>query len=138
MTTVVVNAHPAAVEQAVESLCRQGLSTSVTGLRNTGELRYLKLTGPTEEVLHREDPRGRFNLTTRQVEILAYLATGHTRGQIARRMGVKASTVRTHMRHLYRRMGVANLTSASAAAVLLGYRHGYLTTNDTVQEGHQQ
>lgn len=136
MTTVVVNAHPEAIRAAAQDLTNQGVVTTVTRTRNVGELRYLQVAAKPEEMLHRAENRGRFDLSDRQVEILGYLANGHTMAQIGNRLGLELSTVKTHLKRLYRRMGVDGLTGAAPAAVLLGYQHGYLHTEETtVQEG---
>jgi DNA-binding CsgD family transcriptional regulator len=51
-------------------------------------------------------------LTTRQLELLQYVAQGYTNTQIARRMQLSEGTVRTHLNHIYERLGVASRTAA--------------------------
>ena len=51
-------------------------------------------------------------LTPRQFAILCALANGKTVKQVALSMGVAASTIRTHMHHAYRRLGVTCDTQA--------------------------
>jgi DNA-binding CsgD family transcriptional regulator len=53
-------------------------------------------------------------LTPRQHDLLGLVAAGHTNTQIARRLGVSESTVRTHLENIYRRLQV----SSRAAAVI--------------------
>jgi DNA-binding CsgD family transcriptional regulator len=51
-------------------------------------------------------------LTTRQLELLQYVAQGYTNRQIARRMRLSEGTVRTHLNHIYERLGVTSRTAA--------------------------
>ncbi|TCN32152.1 regulatory LuxR family protein [Kribbella orskensis] len=51
-------------------------------------------------------------LTARQLELLQYVAQGSTNAQIARRMRLSEGTVRTHLNHIYERLGVTSRTAA--------------------------
>ncbi|MFG1625305.1 response regulator transcription factor [Kribbella sp. NPDC049227] len=51
-------------------------------------------------------------LTPRQLELLQYVAQGYTNTQIARRMQLSEGTVRTHLNHIYERLGVTSRTAA--------------------------
>ncbi|WP_165553943.1 helix-turn-helix transcriptional regulator [Kribbella capetownensis] len=51
-------------------------------------------------------------LTPRQLELLQYVAQGYTNTQIARRMQLSEGTVRTHLNHIYERLGVTSRTVA--------------------------
>jgi DNA-binding CsgD family transcriptional regulator len=51
-------------------------------------------------------------LTSRQLELLQYVAQGYTNTQIARRMQLSEGTVRTHLNHIYERLGVTSRTAA--------------------------
>ena len=55
-------------------------------------------------------------LTARHWDLLRLLAAGHTNAQIARRLGICESTVRTHLENLYRRLDVTSRTAAVARA----------------------
>ncbi|RDB65066.1 helix-turn-helix transcriptional regulator [Eggerthella sinensis] len=48
-----------------------------------------------------------YDLTRREEEILALLLQGRTRSEIARELFVSGDTVKTHIRNLYRKTGVA-------------------------------
>lgn len=48
-----------------------------------------------------------FDLTRREEEVLALLLKGCTRAEIARELFVSGDTVKTHIRNLYRKTGVA-------------------------------
>ncbi|MFL5890460.1 MAG: response regulator transcription factor [Solirubrobacteraceae bacterium] len=56
-------------------------------------------------------------LTERQVEILDRIARGEGRPEIARALGVSESTVRSHTKELYRRLGVNERAHAVAVAL---------------------
>lgn len=53
-------------------------------------------------------------LTTRESELLDLIATGATNAQVAERMWVSPETVRTHLEHIYLKLGVSNRTAALA------------------------
>jgi DNA-binding NarL/FixJ family response regulator len=56
-------------------------------------------------------------LTQRQVEILDRMARGEGRPEIARALGLSESTVRTHTKELYKRLGVNERAHAVAVAL---------------------
>ena len=55
-------------------------------------------------------------LTPRQHDLLRLLAAGHTNSQIARRLGISAGTVRTHLENIYDKFGVSSRTAAVTRA----------------------
>ncbi len=74
--------------------------------------RYLfKLAGApqarTESGLH---------LTAKERQTLEHLGRGHSYAETGRLMGVSVSTVQTHVRHLYRKLGAHSQTQAVARA----------------------
>jgi DNA-binding NarL/FixJ family response regulator len=56
-------------------------------------------------------------LTARQLEILNRMARGEGRPEIARALGVSESTVRSHTKELYKRLGVNERAHAVAVAI---------------------
>ena len=56
-------------------------------------------------------------LTDRQIEILDHMARGEGRPEIARALGLSESTVRTHTKELYKRLGVNERAHAVAVAL---------------------
>ena len=51
-------------------------------------------------------------LTAREIEILRHLATGATNRQLARALFISEATVKTHLVHVYDKLGVDNRTQA--------------------------
>lgn len=75
----------------------------------------------------RRSPRGGASLelpllTGREHEIFALMADGLSGPQIAKSLYVSPNTVKTHLRHLYKKLGVSD----RAAAVAKGIRQGIL------------
>jgi HD-GYP domain-containing protein (c-di-GMP phosphodiesterase class II)/DNA-binding CsgD family transcriptional regulator len=61
-------------------------------------------------------------LTDREVEVLRLLARGALKKQVARRLGIGAGTVHTHVTHIYEKIGV----NSRAAAALFAMEHQLL------------
>jgi DNA-binding NarL/FixJ family response regulator len=55
-------------------------------------------------------------LTPREVQLLELLATGLTNRAIARQLFISEATVKTHLVHIFGKLGVDNRTSAIAVA----------------------
>jgi NarL family two-component system response regulator LiaR len=58
-----------------------------------------------------------YDLTSRQLEILALLAAGLSNRAIAEKLSISLSTVRFHISNILSKMGVANRAEAAARAV---------------------
>ncbi|CAM3260360.1 Transcriptional regulatory protein DegU [Arthrobacter ulcerisalmonis] len=56
-------------------------------------------------------------LTRREVELLELLATGLSNRAIAQQVFISEATVKTHLVHIYGKLGVDNRTAAIAEAV---------------------
>ncbi|GAA0487739.1 LuxR C-terminal-related transcriptional regulator [Microbacterium aurantiacum] len=59
-------------------------------------------------------------LTSREQELLAYLPTRLTNVELAQRCYVSVNTIKTHVSHIYRKLGVQGRSAAVARAVELG------------------
>jgi DNA-binding NarL/FixJ family response regulator len=59
-------------------------------------------------------------LTQRETEVLTHLAHGMTNKQIADRLGISYETVKEHVQHILRKIGVADRTQAAVWAVRSG------------------
>ncbi len=78
-----------------------------------------------QEILARElRTRGvghdRPNLTTREIEILKLAADGYPAQQIANHLHISLATVKTHLQHIYEKLGVSDRASAVAQALRSG------------------
>lgn len=61
-------------------------------------------------------------LTAREIEVLRHVADGNTNAEIARALHISTATVKTHLLHVYAKLGVSD----RAAAVAQGYEQGIL------------
>ncbi len=61
--------------------------------------------------------RGTETLTERELEILQLLAFGYTNKEIAGRIFVSPDTVKTHLEHVYQKLGASDRTAAVAEAM---------------------
>ena len=59
-------------------------------------------------------------LSARELEVLSVLAEGHTNQQVADRLHVSLATVKTHLNHIYDKLGARKRTRAIARARELG------------------
>jgi len=57
------------------------------------------------------------DLTKRELEVLRFLAMGHTNRQIAERLFISPDTVKTHLEHIYQKLGTPDRTAAVAEAM---------------------
>lgn len=57
------------------------------------------------------------DLTTRQAEVLYWIAKGKTNGEIGLILGTSPRTVNKHLEKIYKKLGVENRTSAAAKAI---------------------
>jgi DNA-binding NarL/FixJ family response regulator len=62
------------------------------------------------------------NLTPRQIEVLALVATGRANREIAEELSVSEHTVRRHLQDIFSKIGV----TSRAAATAFAYKHGLL------------
>jgi DNA-binding NarL/FixJ family response regulator len=62
-------------------------------------------------------------LTDRELEVLRLVAAGSTNKESARRLFISEATIKTHLLHLYAKLGVRD----RAAAVAEGYKRGLLS-----------
>jgi two-component system nitrate/nitrite response regulator NarL len=77
-------------------------------------------TGLAEQIRLREENDARPRLSDREHEVLKLIAQGLSAPEIAERIHLSTATVKTHLQHLYEKLGV----SERAAAVAEGMRRG--------------
>ena len=59
-------------------------------------------------------------LTLRELDVLALLARGHSNAQVAEELVLSPNTVRTHVQHILRKLGVRSKLAAVSLALQLG------------------
>ena len=77
-------------------------------------------TGLAEQIRFREESDARPRLSEREHEVLRLIAEGLSAPEIGERIHLSTATVKTHLQHLYEKLGV----SERAAAVAEGMRRG--------------
>ncbi len=65
----------------------------------------------------RERDQTVFALTQRELEVLQLLAFGYTNRDIGRRLYISPDTVKTHLEHIYQKLGANDRTAAVAEAM---------------------
>ncbi len=65
----------------------------------------------------KERDRKAETLTAREVEVLQVLAFGHTNKDIADQLGISPDTVKTHLEHIFEKLGATDRTAAVAEAL---------------------
>jgi len=71
--------------------------------------------------LDRRRPRDASGLSGRELDVLRYLATHLTTREIAQALHVSRNTVKSHMQHLYRKLGVGSRSAAVERARVLQF-----------------
>lgn len=64
-------------------------------------------------------------LSQRELEVLGLVARGSTNREAAQKLFISEATVKTHLLHVYAKLGVSD----RAAAVAAGFSRGYLTAS---------
>jgi DNA-binding NarL/FixJ family response regulator len=64
-------------------------------------------------------------LTSREREVLALVGQGHNNAEIARRLYVGEGTVKTHINHIFSKLGLRD----RAAAIIFAYDHDLISHN---------
>jgi DNA-binding NarL/FixJ family response regulator len=71
-----------------------------------------------DELSHtRERDRRAESLTAREIEVLQQLAFGHTNKDIADQLFISPDTVKTHLEHIFEKLGASDRTAAVAVAL---------------------
>ena len=65
----------------------------------------------------KEKDRKADTLTAREVEVLQLLAFGHTNRDIAEKLFISPDTVKTHLEHIFEKLGASDRTAAVAEAL---------------------
>lgn len=85
---------------------------SISLAQNTQTEKHGRVTDELRpEVLIRQrcdELSGAYGVSPRETEVLYYLGRGYNHGYIARKLFVSENTVRTHVRHIYAKLGVSS------------------------------
>lgn len=65
----------------------------------------------------KERDRNAETLTERELEVLQHLSFGYSNREIGRRLFISADTVKTHLEHIYQKLGATDRTAAVAEAM---------------------
>jgi DNA-binding NarL/FixJ family response regulator len=68
-----------------------------------------------------EQPKSDINLSSREEQVLHYIACGYTHGQVARRLGISPHTVDTYVKRIRSKLALGNKAELTRAAVLGRY-----------------
>lgn len=63
------------------------------------------------------------SLSERELEVLAHVATGHSNKDIARQLHISEATVKSHLIHVFGKLGVSDRTAAVTVALERGLLH---------------
>ncbi|MBN1288576.1 MAG: response regulator transcription factor [Actinobacteria bacterium] len=97
-------------------------------------LRAIKLTMEGKAMLHpsatkklinefkklADDGSGKFKLSERELEVLQLLAYGYTNKEIANKLTISQQTVKSHVIHIFQKLGASDRTEAVAIALRKG------------------
>ena len=97
-------AHPALISQILDLLPRPSRSAPSPA----SQARWARSRGPDEQ------------LTDSDIRVLRYMTTNLSTPDIARELSLSVHTVRTHVRHLFAKLGAHRRTEAVARACALG------------------
>lgn len=93
----------------------------------------LQLSGKLDARLVRgPDPAAAAGLSQREIDVLQQLAEGLSNAEIAERLGIGETTVKTHVGNLLAKLGVNDRTQAAVHA----WRHGWVS-NPAQGSGHR-
>lgn len=61
------------------------------------------------------------DISTRERDVMLLIAKGKSNAEVARELGLKVGTVKTHLESIYKKLGANNRTEAMRAALAEGY-----------------
>lgn len=102
--------------KAISSVC-DGAAWLDPGIAN----RVLRAaTGRSQSDADKAEPQNPFALSAREMDVLVLLVEGLSNQQIAERLHLGTETVKTHMRHIMRKLAVSDRTQAAIKAMREG------------------
>lgn len=98
-----------------------GPSSSLRADLDAGQPLEWVTSADEADLIVSQPPVATGDLTDREAEVLSYLADGWSNDEIADRLSIGVRTVRFHLDHIYRKLGVGRRTEAVREAVARGY-----------------
>lgn len=96
-------------------LYRVRRSATGDGIFTAAAAQLLTLQPTVVQPLSDQELRGRFGLTSREVDVARLLAQGQTNAEIAGTLGISPFTARNHTEHVLAKLGVSNRAKVAAA-----------------------
>ena len=96
------------------------LCDAITAVARGGTVLSPALQGCVADEIRLREPRDRPLMSTRERETLALIAEGLTAPDVGRALHLSTATVKTHLRHIYEKLGVSNRAAAVAQAMRRG------------------
>ena len=104
------------------SLYDNGMRTGTVPPSNVGGQFRSSMRPMTSEGTYKFDPdRPRPNLTLREKEVLRLVCDGLTNAEIATKLTVSRETIKSELKRIFRKIGVANRTQAAVLLVKQGW-----------------
>jgi LuxR family transcriptional regulator, maltose regulon positive regulatory protein len=113
MRSLLVDAGP------LDDVLRRALRRAPGGTYRDVLAQHYRLRPPLPRLV--DTPRAPYVPSSRELEILRYLATGLSNREIAAELYISLNTMKTHVRSLYRRLGVSSRSQALAAGRAQGF-----------------
>ena len=111
------------IESALEAGANSYLLKNVSADKLAESIRmvYQGMTTMSPEIapilFKKETPENDFNLTERELEVLAQLVEGYTNAEIAYRLSISKFTVKNHVSNILTRLGVSSRTKAVQVSI---------------------
>jgi len=96
------------------------LCDAITAVARGGTVLSADLQGSVADEIRRRAPRDRPVMTARERETLVLIADGLSAPDIGRALHVSTATVKTHLHHIYEKLGVSERAAAVAEAMRRG------------------
>lgn len=74
------------------------------------------------------------NLTERELEVLVLVAQGYKNHEIAQQLYISNATVKTHLQHIFAKLGVSNRTAAVTQALACGFLRQRANSDEDVNK----
>jgi len=133
LTTVMLLRFENIPTEVVASVAVSGLAMTWFLGRMRGKKLYQRLyereLAEIKEAYHQERAEAMIQspLSTREGEILNYVANGQINKEIAFQLGISEQTIKNHITNILRKLDVSDRTQAA----VLGMRNGWVSFNDT-------